>query len=817
MRWEKLALAAVECECMDSPVGTATVRLRLEVRGLVQGIGFRPFIWQLARQLRLSGFVGNHSEGAFVEIEGPPEAVDAFVIRLRSQPPALARVDSITVSNLPLHAQRGFRIVESKVATAASTPVSADLGICADCLRELRDPANRRFGYPFLNCTQCGPRFTITLDIPYDRPRTTMAPFVMCAACQAEYQDPGNRRFHAQPNACWDCGPTVWLVTCGEASATFQPRGREALRAARLLLDGGGILAVKGIGGFHLACDARNEDAVARLRLRKGRAEKPFAVMVDGLDTVRRIAFPDREEETLLAGRERPIVLVAKRQDAALGLAREVAPESPHWGLMLAYTPLHHLLLDSGEGAERHERDAPRVLVMTSGNCSEEPIARDNAEAMQRLAPMADAFLLHDRGIHVVADDSVVRVFSGCELPVRRSRGYAPLPVKLHGDGSSVVAVGGELKAAFCITKGSDAYLSQHIGDLGNLETQQAFERALEHFLTLFRVKPEAVVCDLHPGYLSTAWARTYASERGLPFMQVQHHHAHVASLMAEHGLDDRQPLLGVALDGTGFGEDGAIWGGEFLRVEGSVIRRVAHLRYVPLPGGDAAIRHPWRCAVAHLWDAGCTPDEIMVALPGHGADFAVLLRQLERALRCVPTSSAGRLFDAAAALVGLRHSVSFEAQAAMQLEALCQGQPSAEAYPMEILPLGVDGDDARPFVVDPRPLWRAMLADRKAGVEPSLMAARFHASVAAAIVRVCVLERERRGLTRVGLTGGVFQNVRLLGETVDALSAEGFVVLHHRVVPPNDGGLSLGQAWLARGTHGRTEAVSPKPILGTG
>jgi hydrogenase maturation protein HypF len=436
---------------------------------------------------------------------------------------------------------------------------------------------------------------------------------------------------------------------------------------------------------------------------------------------------------------------------------------------------------------------------MTSGNCSEEPIARDNREALGRLAGLADAFLLHDREIHVVADDSVVRVFRGRELPLRRSRGYAPLPVVLPTDGPAVLAVGGELKAAFCVTKGASAYISQHIGDLGNMETQEAFERALRHFLVLFRVVPRAVICDAHPGYLSSRWARAYAAAHQLPLLAVQHHRAHVASLMAEHGLSMDAPLLGVALDGTGYGDDGAIWGGEFLRVGRGGMRRIAHLRYLPLPGGDAAIRHPWRCAVSHLREAGFALELVARLLGGHEADLPLLWRQLERGLLCVPTSSAGRLFDAVAAVLGLRHSVRFEAQAAMQLEALCRSLPPQDPYPVEIVAADATSNPESPLVLDPRPLWRALVADRLAGVAPSLLAARFHASLAQAVLEVARMERDRRGTQRVGLTGGVFQNLRLLEETVDRLHGDGFAVLHHQLVPPNDGGLALGQAWLGR------------------
>ncbi|MCW5965197.1 MAG: carbamoyltransferase HypF [Bryobacterales bacterium] len=766
------------------------VRLRLEVRGMVQGIGFRPAVWQLAHAHGLAGFVGNHSEGAVMEVEGPSHKVAAFRASFDAQPPPLARVDAIVAISLPPRGDREFCIVASTVKEQASTPISPDLGTCEACLREMGDPANRRFGYPFTNCTQCGPRFTITEDIPYDRPRTTMRHFTMCAACSAEYHDPSDRRFHAQPNACWDCGPNVWLAVTGR-SLMEPPRGREALQAARRTLNEGGILAVKGIGGFHLACDATNADAVERLRQRKGRAEKPFAVMVAGVEVALQFAHASDAEQALLACRERPIVLLRKRLNASLPLAPQVAPESPHWGVMLAYSPLHHLLLD-GNG------DDPCVFVMTSGNWSEEPIARDNEEALDRLSPLADAFLLHDRGIHVVADDSVVRMVEGRELPLRRSRGYAPLPVRLPRVSASVLAVGGELKSTFCITKTDYAYLSQHIGDVGNLETQHAFERALGHFLSLFRAEPQVVVRDLHPGYLSSAWAKRYAASRGLPSLGVQHHHAHVAALLAEHGLNDDEPFLGVAFDGTGYGEDGAIWGGEFLRVHQGSVSRVAHLRYSPLPGGDASIRHPWRCAVAHLREAGVSPREIEVLLPGHDDELPVVLRQLERNLNCIPSSSMGRLFDAVAAVLGLRHTVTFEAQAAMQLEALCEGLPFTDPYPFCLCHSMPDAEVACPQTFDPAPLWLELIRDLRAGIHRALIAARFHSTVAAMVLQLCEVQRVQNQVCRVGLTGGVFQNVRLLEESIALLQSAGFSVHHHQLVPPNDGGIALGQAWLA-------------------
>jgi hydrogenase maturation protein HypF len=759
------------------------IRQRIFVRGIVQGIGFRPHVYRLAAEHGLTGFVGNNSEGAFLEVEGPVDAVASFTNQLRALPPPHARFDAFVTTALPVCGKDGFRIVESEGLPAAATPVSPDLAICDECLAELSDPANRRFGYPFLNCTHCGPRFTIVEDIPYDRPFTTMRAFPMCAACEAEYRDPLSRRFHAQPNACWECGPTVWLRERGDGGEAEVRegfvQGTEAIARARALLAEGKIVAVKGIGGYHLACDATNDEALRTLRERKGRVEKPFALMVGSVEIARRFVEIDAEEARLLSGRERPILLLGRRAVPEIAIAPGVAPGNDSLGVMLPYAPLHHLLLG----------EIP--LVMTSANRSDEPIVRTNAEALERLTELADAFLMHNREIHVVCDDSVVRRHRGAELPVRRSRGYAPLPVLLGKAGSSVLATGGELKATFCLTRDEYAFLSQHIGDLDSIETQEAYERAVAHFLTLFRAEPERVACDLHPGYASSEWAKRFAAERGLPVCKVQHHEAHVAALMAEQGVAEGEPFLGVAFDGTGYGHDGAIWGGEFLLWEDARFHRVAHLDYVPLPGGDAAIRHPWRVAVSHLGAAGIAedswvPDAVRGGLP-------VLRQQLARGLNCVPTSSMGRLFDAVAAVLGVRHTVSYEAQAAMELEALCRGTAADRGYRF-----AMQGED--PIRIGAGPLWAELLADRHRGMEGRQMAARFHAGVAEMVRETAERMREGRGVGRVGLTGGVFQNVLLLELCQQAMERAGFTVFTHRVVPPNDGGIALGQAWLARG-----------------
>ncbi|HEY3741553.1 MAG TPA: carbamoyltransferase HypF, partial [Bryobacteraceae bacterium] len=581
------------------------------------------------------------------------------------------------------------------------------------------------------------------------------------------------RRFHAQPTACADCGPHLFFHPGGE-------KGDDALAAAQHGLAAGRIVAIKGIGGFHLSCDASNDAAVNELRRRKGRGGKPFAVMACDLDAVRRYAHVNEDEARVLCGRERPIVLLDRLANVAL--SESVAPGQAQLGFFLPYSPVHHLLV--GE----------RPLVMTSGNRSEEPIVRENAEALDRLSALADAFLLHNRDIHVVCDDSVVRIASGRELPIRRSRGYAPMPVRLPFAGPSVLAVGGELKATFCVTKGTRAYLSQHIGDMENLETLQAFERALAQMRRLFRIDPEAVVCDLHPGYLSTRWAQEFAASSGLPLIQIQHHHAHAASLMAEHGEPPDAQIIAVTFDGTGLGTDGAIWGGEILATGYGSFERLGHLSYVPLPGGDAAIKRPYRTALAHLYAAGIEwKDDLPCVQACPEPERKILNRQLTQRLNSPSTSSAGRLFDAAASLLGIRHEVTYEAQGAMEMEALARRSiDAAEPYGFQI-------DEQEPFTCNPAPLWKNLIEGIRQRIATPILAARFHQTIAHLIAECCLKARARTGLNTVGLTGGVFQNVLLLDLAQTALNKEGFRVLTHRIVPPNDGGLALGQAAAGR------------------
>jgi len=765
------------------------VRKRLTITGIVQGVGFRPFIWRRATALGLSGWVENESGGVIAEVQGEDDTVAAFIAGLAAAAPPLAVVEQVaSEERSPAAPEAGFAIRASAARPGRITPLPPDIATCDACRAEVADPADRRHGYPFTNCTDCGPRYTIITDLPYDRTATTMRPFEMCAACAAEYHDPASRRFHAQPNACPACGPTVWLCPSDAVAverAAARLVGHAAIEAARDLLRGGEILAVKGLGGFHLACDATNPAAVARLRDRKRRVGKPLAVMVADVAAARAVAEVGADEAELLASRERPIVLLRPKDAAAQGdaLARAVSPGNDFIGVLLPYTPLHELLCHGMP-----------PLVMTSGNLSEEPIVHDNETAAWVLAPLADALLLHDRGIHLACDDSVVRPMAGGVVPIRRSRGHAPLPIALGGMGPNVLAVGGELKAALCIARDDQAFLSQHLGDVGNLETLDALAHTAEHLLRLFRVEPAAVVADLHPGYLSTDWARRFAAERGIPLVQVQHHEAHVMALRAEARIDAAAPLIGVCFDGTGYGagEPAQIWGCEFFSGPAGGMRRAAHLEPFPLPGGDASLREPWRVAVALMHAAEIPWDERLPPVAAaRGLD--VLRRQLERRINCVPTTSMGRIFDAVASLVGVRHDISYEAEAALNLEALAARGDMPARYAFGVV------DGALPLRIDWRPVIAAIAADVLAGVSPGGIAAGFHAAVAAMIVEVCGRLREAGAGDTVGLTGGVFQNTVLTEGAAAGLAAAGFRVVLHRLVPPNDGGLALGQAVLGR------------------
>jgi hydrogenase maturation protein HypF len=773
--------------------------LRIHVRGIVQGVGFRPFVYGLAKRYSLNGWVRNTSAGVDIDVDGSRPGLEAFLHALSAETPALAHIDEITPTWIAPNGYQTFEIRESQPENGQFIPISPDVSICDDCLHELFDPADRRYRYPFINCTNCGPRFTIIKDIPYDRPQTTMADFPMCPDCASEYHDPLDRRFHAQPVACPVCGPQVWL----ELAPGTEPvsRGDAGLTQARQLLLQGKILAVKGLGGFHLACDATNPQAVAELRRRKLRVDKPFAVMVATADQAAQHCLLSPLERELLERRARPIVILHRRPDSTI--AEQVAPGQSTVGMMLPYTPLHYLLF-----AQPHTNppvfDMP-PLVMTSGNLSEEPICTGNNEARERLAPLTDAFLLHDRDIHVRCDDSVFRIFpstrtdnqhnhSGSLYPLRRSRGFAPDPVRLDFELLPLLATGAELKNTFCLTRQQYAFLSHHIGDLENLETLASFEQGIEHFERLFRIQPQAIAYDLHPDYLATRYALARAEREGLPAVGVQHHHAHIAACMAENGLDGEQKVIGVAFDGTGYGDDGGIWGGEFLISDHRSYQRAAHLKYVPLPGGDKAVREPWRMALAWLASSGIdwAPDLAPMQYASVTSNRQIpvldaLRRQLQTGLNAPPTSSMGRLFDAAAALAGVRQTVNYEAQAAIELEAL------ADSHEQDFYPF-----DLKDGIVDPAPAFEALVSDLRRGAGIPLISARFHLGVAEMVRQVCASLQEQTGIAQVALSGGVWQNVLLLNRAVELLHADGFEVYLHRQVPANDGGLALGQAVVA-------------------
>jgi hydrogenase maturation protein HypF len=790
------------------------------VRGVVQGVGYRPFVYRLALAEGLAGSVGNDTDGVTIEIEGPEERVEAFLFRLRLEAPPLARVDSVLVHELRVAAvpdtPAGFQIVASEVVGRASTGIPADAATCPDCLRELLDPQDRRYRYPFLNCTNCGPRFTITRQIPYDRPQTSMAKFTMCPACQAEYDDPQNRRFNAQPNACWDCGPRVWLVgadsvlyqgttsvvpqmpqnearalapegvTSDPCDAQPHQRQTDAIEQSIRLLLAGQIMAIKGIGGFHLSVDATNNTAVMRLRERKHRYGKPLAVMVRDLDAARAVCALTAKEEALLTTAARPIVLARRREDS--GIADGVAPGIPWLGVFLPYAPLQHLLFADTR---------VRALVMTSANLSEEPIAIDNDEAPARLSGIADAFLMHDREILQRCDDSVTALVDGAPQLIRRARGYVPLGVPLPFDTPPLLAVGGHLKNAFALARGGFAYQSQHLGDLENLTGLEFFKESLDHLMRTFEIEPQAVVHDLHPGYLSTQWANEWARERGLPLIPVQHHHAHVAGCMAEHGLEG--PVIGLALDGTGYGTDGKIWGGEVLITRLGSFERFAHLEYVPMPGGETAIKEPWRMAFAALRTAGFN-SELAASLAGASASEArVLDRMMERGINSPMTSSLGRLFDAVAAVVMNRRVVDYEAQAAIELEGIAVDERDRFEQGVYVPELhGAEQGSGNIAEIRTGKMWKAVLEDIWRGVPARRISARFHAGIGEGFINAAANARIETDINTVALSGGCMANRRLVRLLREGLEEEGFEVFQHRQVSPGDGGLSYGQLAVA-------------------
>jgi hydrogenase maturation protein HypF len=745
----------------------------VRVKGIVQGVGFRPYIFQLAAHSRLTGYVANTPSGVRIHVEGPPASVEAFVARIPAEAPPLAQITAVDAEDADLEGCRRFEIVASSAEEAGpSALISPDVAVCADCLREMRSPGDRRHRYPFINCTNCGPRYTIIDGLPYDRPKTAMKSFEMCPRCQAEYDNPADRRFHAQPNACPVCGPRVALLASdGKPVATD-----DAVREVIARLKAGRIAAVKGLGGYHLAVDAENEAAVQRLRRRKHREEKPLALMARDIDRVRRLAHLNEDEIGVLTSPQRPILLLEKQ--AHHSIAPSVAPNNRYFGVMLPYTPLHHLLLEKDFAA----------LVMTSANLSEEPIVITNDEALSRLAGIADDFLVHDRDIYLRCDDSIVRHAAGVVRFIRRSRGYVPTPVFLKHAQASVLACGAELKNTVCLTKEDRAFVSQHIGDLENLATYDAFQATIDHLQRILDIAPRAIACDLHPDYLSTRYAQTQTS---LPVFQVQHHHAHIVSAMAEHHLEGR--VIGLAFDGTGYGPDGTLWGGEVLLATAGDYERAAFLEPLPLPGGAAAIRAPWRMALSYLhqaFGAGCrdlhTP--LMKTVDPRQAD--IVLRMTAQGLNAPLTSSVGRLFDGVAALLGLRHTVAFEGQAAMELE-MCAASDGNGYYTVEWPP-------ATPIRIPTAPIIRGVVGDLQKGRSAAFISRKFHNTLVLLFTDLCRQLQRQTSLDRVVLSGGVFQNALLLQGLSRSLSKAGLQVYAHRLVPPNDGGIALGQAVVA-------------------
>ena len=795
-------------------MGSMAERAQIVIKGIVQGVGFRPYVYNLAGALGLKGYVTNTSEGVFIDVEGA--RVSEFVHRLRNEAPPLSRIMDFTVTPLPVHGYVDFAIQRSldRAQGMPFTLVSPDVSLCDACLREMLDPADRRYLYPFINCTNCGPRYSITRSVPYDRPNTTMASFLLCPDCQREYDDPGNRRFHAQPNACAVCGPQVEFrarsAECGE-------KGEAAMVETIRLLKQGGIVAIKGLGGFHIACDASNCDAVKRLREKKRKSNKPFAVMSPDVQAIEEFCHISYEERELLQSNRRPIVLLRKKGEGALSAA--VSPNNKYLGCMLPYTPLHYLLfhhpLDSCTAIEPHFQ----ALVMTSGNISEEPIVRDNDEAMQKLAHLVDGFLIHDRDIFMRVDDSVIRSqiadcgmrnvgtpFNSSQseirnsqaaiLFLRRSRGYAPDPISLLDDGPEVLGCGADLKNTFTLTKGKFAIPSQHIGDMENYETLRFYEECLANLKIVYRAEPLAIGHDLHPGYLSTKWAMEQGTrEAGVKLCPIQHHYAHIGSVMAEHGL--KQKVIGVAFDGTGYGADGNLWGGEFLIAGLEGFERAGQLKYVSIPGGEGAIREPWKTAVSYVMDAAGDKawEYLMTAgfVQRYGKETIDQIMIVARSREFSPLSSgAGRLFDAVSALLGICDQNTFEGEAAMALESFTRGDIKDE-YQVEFLAKN------RYTVIDFSPSIIGLISDMNKAVAKEIMATKFHNTVASAIKTMITSVSEQYGLRDVALSGGTFQNLYLSERVRNLLSRDGLNVYLNQKVPCNDACISLGQAYLVR------------------
>ncbi len=768
-------------------------RQHIHVTGVVQGVGFRPFVYGLAHRLGLDGWVYNSSDGVDIEVQGQVAQIGRFASALEDDAPPLAHIEAITASTVAVQNERGF-VIRRSVSRPGASLISPDVATCPECLVEINSPADHRYRYAFTNCTNCGPRYTIIRGLPYDRPLTTMDEFPMCSTCQSEYEDPLNRRFHAQPNACPVCGPNVWMSTGGsldiydDALATAENPFKAAVSLLRL----GGTMAIKGLGGFHLACDATNNEAVRWLRRRKGRQAKPFAVMMQDMEMVRQYCHVGEKEEELLTSPAAPVVLLWRR--SGVNLALTVAPRNNSVGVMLPYTPLHHILL----------REMGRPLVMTSGNHTDEPLAKNNEDALAELGDIADAFLFHNRRIHMRCDDSVWMVTTlqqGVQLsvPSRRSRGYAPFPIKLHfRTEQTVLGAGAQMKNVFGLLKGDQAFLSQHIGELDNLETLEYYRGTIAHLENIFQAAPAVLAHDMHPDYLSTRYAlERAAQDKGPKLEPVQHHHAHIASCLADNQEDG--PVIGVALDGTGYGDDGRIWGGEFMVADYAEFERVGHLEYLPLPGGAAAIRRPYRIALAYLSTLLGDLPELPFLDEIDPEEQRIVLQQVTKGLNSPLTSSCGRLFDAVAALMGVRGKISYDAQAAIELEMLaCEAnEGGVEKWIDQPYPFYIGKEKGR-LLIRVGGLLEAIVNDLQSHLSPPVISQRFHVTIAVVVREMCTRIREGHGLSTVALSGGCFQNRLLLRLIHLALQDSGFRVLTHQRVPPNDGGIALGQVAVA-------------------
>ena len=774
---------------------------RIYINGIVQGVGFRPFVYNLAIHYALNGWVRNTSGGVEIEVTGPEDQLEQFLVSLENDTPPLAQVDSLRFETIPFDGHKTFEILQSRADAVGFQPISPDVSICDDCLEELFSPADRRYRYPFINCTNCGPRFTIIKDIPYDRPKTTMVDFGLCQPCKEEYENPRDRRFHAQPVACPQCGPHVWLEYANQTGKKPTAVEDDAILEIQRLITEGKIAAVKGLGGFHLACDAENSSAVGRLRKRKDRPSKPLAVMMPDLKTIHKHCLLSAAEKKLLSSPQRPILLLNKRPGSKL--PDILAPGQETLGVMLPYTPLHYLLFSTND---KYPKAPFSVLVMTSANISGNPILSHNQPVREQLNSIADAYLFHNRDIHIHCDDTVTRIpplytdETSFSYPVRRSRGFSPFPLRLPKKSPPVLGVGGELKNTFCLTKEDYAFLSQHIGDLKNFETLTSYEVSITHIENLFRIEPEMIIYDMHPDYLSTRYAINRSTHSAVPAIPVQHHHAHITSCLADNLYHGEEPVIGIAFDGIGYGEDDLIWGGEFLIADYQGYTRAGQLKYFPLPGGDTAIREPWRMALSALhscelpWEEHYPPVKYAASLSAKVPDLSllgVLKNQLNTRINTPLTSSIGRLFDAVASLIGICHSITYEGQAAIELEAIAD--PNEQGiYPFIITPENI---------FDPGPMLKVILEEITQQVRGSTISARFHNSLAEMVLHMATRLRDEYHLNQVALSGGVWQNMTLLTKSVPKLEAADFQVFLHQRVPPNDGGLALGQVVIGQRT----------------